>query len=130
MKKIIFVCLLLICSFCIVGCSDNKVSISDSEKYIGTWYLVGVETYEGSKVNESIIRFNSDGTCHFSFSLFPENESAIGIEGISDGKCYLNKSGDKFKMEGYGSIFKEWTDFSENGEYLIINNWKYKKVDN
>ena len=67
-----------------------------------------------------------DGTCYFSYSLKPKNSSAT-IVGTANGECFLNSSNSKFKMEGDGSIFKKWTDFSESGNYIIINDWKYEK---
>lgn len=126
MKKIISTCMLLLFVFCITGCTEKEISISEYDEYIGTWTLSGEAEYEDLKVTDSYFKFNKDGSCYFSFTL-GGNYSSIGIEGTSDGTCYLNSSKDKFKMEGYGSIFEEWTDFSDKEDYIIINKWKYTK---
>lgn len=126
MKKNLFIMLFL--SVLLVGCSSEKeVSISENDKYVGIWTIVGeTKNEEGDIITASTIQFNEDGSCRFVYVLKPKN-SGLLIEGTSNGNCYLNESNTKFKMEGQGSIFKEWTKFSEEGNYIIIKNWKYEK---
>jgi hypothetical protein len=126
MKKTLFV--LLFISIVLVGCSSEKeVSISEKDKYVGIWTMVGQEeTKEGNTITASTIQFYEDGTCHFAYTLKPKTSSLL-LEGTSNGECYLNESNTKFKMEGQGSIFKEWTEFSESNGYIKINNWTYEK---
>ena len=126
MKKSLFVLLFL--SVLLVGCSSGKeVSISEDAKYVGIWTMVGEEkTKEGNTITASTIQFYEDGTCYFAYTVKPETSSLL-LEGTSNGNCYLNESHTKFKMEGQGSIFKEWTEFSESEERIVINNWTYEK---
>ena len=125
MKKYLLIILLFICSILLVGCSKEKVSID--KKYIGTWKLVEeVKTKDGDNIPESTFIFKEDGTCFFSYTLEPRY-STIGLVGDADGECFLNSSNNKFKMEGDGSIYKEWTDFKDNGTTITIDGWEYEK---
>jgi hypothetical protein len=126
MKKSLF--FLLFLSVLLVGCSSEKeISIGEDAKYVGTWTMVGEsKTEEGNDITASTIKFYEDGTCYFAYTVKPQTSSIL-LEGTSSGNCYLNESHTKFKMEGQGSIFKEWTDFSESDGKIVINNWTYEK---
>ena len=124
MKKIIIVLITLVL---ITGClgKEDASNYMDSS-YNGIWVLPSSIVKDGSTIKEATFQFLDNGDCIFAFNMNPSDSTSV-LSIKYEGKCYLNESKTKFKMEAEKSIFKEWVSFKSSGNSITIDDMNFNK---
>ena len=116
---------------------DNiKSNNFDVANLIGSWEThLKTETKDNKYyIYDMVLVFNKDGTCNLDGSMRvrrTDNNGGSYVTINQEGKCYLNSTGDKLKMDTKNDkslvFYDEWTDFKLSDELLMLSNFSYNK---
>ncbi len=149
-KKIIIFSLVIILAavFVYIRKSNQAILINednakntdlDIANLIGTWKTHSKTEPKDNRyyIYDLVFIFKKDGTCNLDGTMrirYTDNKNGSSVTINQIGKCYLNSSGDKMKMDLNDSralvLYDDWTDFSLNGESMALSKFNYDKSIN
>lgn len=106
----------------VASCSEDETGKYEKENYVST-YLVGewyCDNSNHTRTSRIIISFNEDGTLHYEYNSFSDNNLEDNIHIITNG--LFNMDGDKIRIGIVYDNITEWSEYDMdlNGNTLTL----------
>ena len=106
----------------VASCSEDETGKYEKENYVST-YLVGewyCDNSNHTRTSRIIISFNEDGTLHYEYNSFSDDNLEDNIHIITNG--LFNMDGDKIRIGIVYDNITEWTEYDMdwNGNTLTL----------
>ena len=123
LKTILFCFVIISLSACGIDEINTDIQINKVSELIGTWTSVS-KAYNNKLAESRKYQFNEDGTCIFTHIY---TIKGVKFNNKKEGKCFLNRSKDQFRMQIETGLPGNWETFKMEENKIIVGSFTYEK---